>query len=240
MAIVLPKERTKAIRRSPKFMVIFAKPKHGKTTALSLLDNCLIVDMEDGSDHVDGLKIKITNIKDLFGLANQIEEEGKPYKYIALDTATALEEYIIMPYAIKLYQATPVGKNFSGDDLRKLPNGAGYLYIREAFKNVIDRFTQVCDTLILVAHCNEKQIEKEGKEMFELEMDLAGKLKRIISAKADAIALLYRKGFKSYLNFNGGGDAIIEARSEHLANKEFLLVEKTDKGFVHNWNQIFI
>jgi len=116
------------------------------------------------------------------------------------------------------------------------------LYIREAFKNVIDRFAEVCDTLILVAHCAEKQIEKEGKEMFELEMDLAGKLKRIIASKADAIGYLYRKGNQTLLNFNGGGDAIIEARSAHLSNKEFVLLEKdpaTGK-FTHNWNQIFI
>jgi hypothetical protein len=84
-------------------------------------------------------------------------------------------------------------------------------------------------------------IDKDGKELFEMEMDLSGKLKRIIAAKADTIGYLYRKGNQCFLNFNGGGDAIIESRSAHLANKEFMIVEKTDDGkFINNWNQIFI
>jgi len=76
--------------------------------------------------------------------------------------------------------------------------------------------------------------------MFELEMDLSGKLKRVMAAKADAIGYLYRKDNQTFLNFNGGGDTIIEARSPHLTNKEFLLVEKSEKGFTNNWSQIFI
>ena len=59
----------------------------------------------------------------------------------------------------------------------------------------------MCETLILTAHCLEKQIDKEGKEMFELEMDLSGKLKRVMAAKADAIGYLYRKDNQTFLNF---------------------------------------
>lgn len=239
--IKLPTKRTGATRTSPKLFIIFSKPKAGKTTALSLLENNLLIDLEEGSDFVDALKVKINDIGDLLRFAELIEKEGKPYKYITLDTATALEDDLIMPLAIKIYRNTPMGKEYKGDDLRKLPNGAGYLYIREAFKYVIDKFSTLCETVILVAHCNEKQIDKEGKEMYELEMDLTGKLKRIVASKADVIGYLYRKGNQTFINFNGGGDTIIEARSQHLANKEFLLVEKNDKGqFINYWNQIFI
>lgn len=241
MSITLPSRKSGVKRSNPEFMIMFGKPKNGKTTALSLLDNCLIIDLEGGSRYVDALSVEVNDIRELFQVAKQIEEAGKPYKYIALDTATKLEDELIMPLAIRNYKNTPMGKSYDGDDLRKLPNGAGYLYLREAFKQVITRFKDLCDTLILVSHCNEKMIEKEGKEMFELEMDLSGKLKRIIAAQADAIGYLYRKGNQVFLNFNGGGDAIIEARSPHLSNKEFLLTEKNEEGlFKHNWDKIFL
>ena len=61
----LPKKKTKALRKSPKNMVIYGPPKIGKTTALAKLDNCLILDLEDGSDMVDALKIKATNLNEL-------------------------------------------------------------------------------------------------------------------------------------------------------------------------------
>jgi len=47
---VLPTKKVKAEIKSPKNMVIFSKPKVGKTTLLAQLDNCLIIDLEEGSD----------------------------------------------------------------------------------------------------------------------------------------------------------------------------------------------
>ena len=95
---VLPTKKVMADVKSPKNMVIFSKPKIGKTTLLSQLDNCLIIDLEDGSDYVDALKLKAKTVSDIVTIGNMIIEAGKPYKYIALDTITALES-ICVPYA---------------------------------------------------------------------------------------------------------------------------------------------
>lgn len=134
----LPKVKTKSTRKDPKSMVIFSQPKMGKTTALSGLDNCLIIDLEQGSEFVDALKFDVIGEAEkaeklpiiiLKQLINKIKEENKKlgkyvYKFIALDTATALED-IVKPLAVKLYQNTPMGRNFVGDDVTTLPNGAG-------------------------------------------------------------------------------------------------------------------
>lgn len=241
--ITLPTTKREVVRQNPKLLVVFSKPKIGKTTAMSLLEDNLIIEMEErGADFVSGLILNVATAAELLEVAKAISAKGKPYKYITLDTATAMEDNIINDIAVRMYQASPLGKDFKGGDMRKLAMGAGYGYLRDAFTYILDKFTPLCDCLILLAHCNEKQINKDGKEMFEMEMDLAGKLKRTISAKADAIGFLYRKNNQTIINFNGGGDAIIEARSPHLANKEFILVEKDEKTgkFINNWNQIFI
>lgn len=41
---VLPTAPVKAVRQSPKNLIIFAKPKVGKTSLLAQLPNCLILD----------------------------------------------------------------------------------------------------------------------------------------------------------------------------------------------------
>ena len=46
--IVLPKEKVKAKVENPRFLIIFGKPKAGKTTLASKLDNNLIIDLERG------------------------------------------------------------------------------------------------------------------------------------------------------------------------------------------------
>ena len=59
---LLPNEKTKASRINPKKIILFGKPKIGKTTALSQLDNCLILDLEGGTSYVDALKIDILEL----------------------------------------------------------------------------------------------------------------------------------------------------------------------------------
>lgn len=46
MAIVLPTSKIQPTETEPRVLVIFSKPKSGKSTALSLLDNNLILDTE--------------------------------------------------------------------------------------------------------------------------------------------------------------------------------------------------
>ena len=137
MSIVLPTSKISAERVNPKRIVIYSKPKTGKTTAYAGLENNLILDLENGADYVEALKIKISNLQELLDTGKAIKEAGCPYKYVTVDTVTALED-MIMPLAIKIYKKTPMGKNFDGDTLTTLANGAGYLYIRQEFFQVLD------------------------------------------------------------------------------------------------------
>ena len=151
----LPKTKVKASRKSPKNMIIYGPPKIGKTTVLSQLENCLIIDLEDGSDMVDALKIKANNLVDLQKIGTEIIKAGKPYKYIAIDTISKLEEWC-EDEAKKIYMLTPMGKNFEtknpGMSVLSLPNGGGYLYFRMAYKKWIDKLNQLADHVILFGH----------------------------------------------------------------------------------------
>ena len=128
---VLPTNKIKSVTQNPKNMIIFSKPKVGKTTLLAHLDDCLILDLENGSDYVDAIKLKANSITDIVKIGTLILAQGKPYKYIAVDTITALEEMCI-PYAEELYSKTPMGKNWFTEGkvkygmITNMPNGAGY------------------------------------------------------------------------------------------------------------------
>jgi len=244
----LPKVPSKPITKNPQFMIIFSKPKAGKTTAFSMLENNLIIDLEEGSDFVGGLKIKANCTADLREIRKKLLDEksnGFTYDYITIDTATALED-IVNDFAIELYRNTPMGKNYGSkpgeNDIKKLPNGAGYMYVREAFLKVVEGFKPLAaKCLILSGHVADKLINKNGEETSEMSLDLSGKLGRIVYSRADAVGFLYRQDNKCLLNFDGGGDAIIEARSEHLAGKEILLTEKMPDGKIKsNWDKVFI
>ena len=60
-----------------------------------------------------------------------------------------------LDYARILYLQTPIGKAYKGDDIRPLPNGSGYMYLRQAVRKVIDMFRELCDNFILIGHTKD-------------------------------------------------------------------------------------
>lgn len=242
--MILPTVKNKPTEENPKFLILFGKPKSGKTTAVAGLEDALIIDLENGSDYVECMRVKANNFEELKLVKQAVIEAniakgGFAYKYGIIDTATKLED-LILDLALQLYNATPMGKGYKGD-IRMLPNGGGYLYIREAFKAVIEGFKPLFQYLILLGHTKDKMINKQGKELSENSLDLSGKLERIVAADADALGYLYRSKNKTIINFNGGEDFLVEARPAHLRGKEIVIAESDEQGNVKTfWERIFI
>lgn len=219
--------------------------KSGKTTLLSNLDQCLIIDLEGGSEFLEALSIQARSVADLGEIAQAIKAKiaelgKKPYKRIAIDNATRLEE-ICLPYAATLYRQLPTAKKWEGTDVRTLPNGAGYLYLRESVKKVINMFKELCDQFILIGHTKDKIINKEGEELTEMAIDLVGKLGDIVCGEADAVGYVYRKKNQTIISFEGGDNSIIEARAKHLRGKKIVIAESNDDNDVTvDWDKIYL
>ena len=229
----LPKKKVKASRKSPKNMIIYGAPKIGKTTVLAQLDDCLIIDLEQGSDMLDALKVQVNSLKELGEIGKEIYQEGKPYKYVAIDTISKLEEWC-EEEGKQIYLKTPMGKNFEqknpGMSILSLPNGAGYLYLRMAYKKWIDRLNTLADHVILVGHLKDKMLEKKGKEVAVKDLDLTGKIKQITCANADAVGYIFREGEETMVSFDSLDDIVAGSRCEHLKGKTMPL----------EWSKIFI
>lgn len=265
--IELPTERSVVTNYNPKLMVLFGKPKAGKSTVVAALDNNLIIDLEDGYRSLSVMKVQARSAADLFEIKDAILKKGKelkkaPYRYITIDNATRLEE-MSLKYAAQLYRDTPMGSSWGilkdkdsmpiidpktgkyipdpEADVRQLPNGGGYLYLRIAIKNLINLFKPLCETLILVCHVKDRQIKVNGEEVSELSIDLAGKSGDIICGEADAVGLIYREGNKTYISFEGGENTVKEARPPHLRGKKFVVAESDENNKIKvDLSRVFI
>lgn len=257
--IVLPTERKKAENYNPSLLVLFGKPKSGKSTLMAALDSNLIIDLENGYRALSVMDIQVRSAEELFQAKALIEAKMKkegafPYRFITIDNATRLEE-MSLPYAAHLYRNTAMGQGwgkvkdpktgkFEIDpkaDVRLLPNGAGYLYLRQAIRKMIDMFKPLCETLILVAHVKDKQIKKDGEEMSEMSVDLAGKLGDIICGEADAIGYIYREKNNTLISFEGGDNTIREARPLHLRGKKFVVATSDEDNHIKvDMSKIFV
>lgn len=251
--IILPTEKVKAETQNPQRLAIFAKPKTGKTTSLSLLDDCLILDLENGTKSVDALKVNINSIEELEQVCQAIYKDEKKYKYLAIDTISKLEEWCEWE-ATENYMKSTIGKKFNRDEqgnllprkqwdsVLTLPQGGGYYYTRLAFKRWLNIFDKLAPHIILVAHIKDKFINEMGREINVNAIDLTGKLAGIVSASCDSIGYLFvdRKTSNLMITFDSkfieGG-----SRQEHLKGQTFPLLEMEDNKIVkNNWNKIYI
>lgn len=265
--IELPTERSVVTNYNPKLLILMGRPKQGKSSFVAAIDNNLIIDLEDGYRALSVMKVQARTAKDMQEIRNAIIAKGKelhkaPYKYITIDNATRLEEMSVT-LAAELYRATPMGSNWGyvvdqkgmvvkdpktgklmidpKADVRQLANGAGWLYMRKAIRQLIDMFKPLCETLILVCHVKDKQIRKNGEEMSEMAVDLAGKTGDIICGEADAVGYLYRDSNKTFISFEGGDNTIREARPLHLRGKKIQVAESNDNNeVVFDTSKIFI
>ena len=83
----LPTKVIKSTTVNPSLLTVFGQSKVGKTTMLSKLNNCLIIDTEKGTKYVDALKVQVNNSAELKNMVKALKgDEGTVYDYLALDT----------------------------------------------------------------------------------------------------------------------------------------------------------
>ena len=127
-----------------------------------------------------------------------------------------------------------MGKNFDKDNkglsVLTLPNGAGYNYLRQAFKSGSVTCQQTSDHVIFVGHLKDKYLTKNGKEVKANDLSLTGKLREIACANSDAIGYVYRGEGTTKISFDSTNDDTAGSRCEHLRGMDGEL----------DWSKIFI
>lgn len=186
-------------------------------------------------------------------LANKIKkanaEYGKPiYKFITLDTLTVLDDLAEI-LAHRNFKASPIGQSEESKKytniVREMGYGYGQKWHREAFDQLLAQWLdlpEIC--LICTAHARDKFVRENSTEIGIKEVDLTGKLRDIMTRRADGTGLLYRKPKtnENHLSFElKGGEAQVGVRQAYLDGKDFLISTRDpDTGIVTvNWDEIF-
>lgn len=199
--IILPvKPREPEINASS--IILFGKEKCGKTTALSLLPNCLIIDTEKGTRKSKSLAIEVPEdlgpvgkMQWLEKLADKLIAEGKPYDYVALDTFTEINEWAEWSGTYR-YMNSIQGKKFnrvkdkngnpipggaflSPDDpdyesVHTVGEGFGYRWSREDTVRMFNKYLNVSKKCtIFVCHVKDKFVGQKDNTDIVLTKQLA-------------------------------------------------------------------
>ena len=240
--------------------ILYGLPKCGKTTLLSRLPNCLIIDTENGTNKIAAIVKKapekgpVSRVKWLEDFADYLIAKGKPYDYVAIDTLSEVDDWTEWSGTYK-YMHSIQGKSFNRvndekdgvmlkpDDkdyqsVHDIPQGYGYKWSRKDMLRIVEKYMKVAKKCVFfVCHVMEKfsgdgdsRIGRVKEEVAPKQLALTGKVKDILPRKVDAIGYVYNDEGVIKINFTGSEERVGGNRCQHL------------QGYndVADWSKIFI
>ena len=225
----LPTKKLPPKRKSPRVLCLFGPTKMGKTEMLSELNDCLIVDAEEGTAYLESMRVEANSLKDLEQVLKLLKDREERYKYIALDTIDCMVEWF-EKYSLLVHNKNNPSKK--ADSIGSIPFGAGFHDVRVRTMSYIKRFKAFTDNLIIIGHVKKSILPNDlGEEVQTKALDLPGKLKNILMADCDAIGLVTRNSDNELIvSFKGSGETEAGSRCKHLA----------DSVINFEWDKIYI
>ncbi len=139
-----------------KYILIYGKPKSGKTTLASRFPKNLLVAFEKGYNAIDGIKaVDINKWTDFKMVLRQLEkpEAREMYDTITIDTTTIAyemcEQFICAQNGVQ--------------SVAEIPWGGGYSATKKEFERCLRKITMLGYGLVLISH-SEMRKEKNGDD----------------------------------------------------------------------------
>ena len=210
--MTLKKVKRKVVSTNPSTLLLYGAPKVGKTTMLSVLDDCLIIDTEKGGRMIEGYIQEVNSREELINTLIEIKEsKDVSYKYIAIDTIDKVAEWA----------ERQVCKEEGVAAIGDLAFGKGYGMVREKVSRTLSAFKEVAEHLIIIGHRKVAYAVTEGNPIVIPEsIDLTGKLKNVIMAGCDAIGYVYRNEDELMVSFKANDAIEAGSRCPHLKGRE--------------------
>lgn len=145
-----------------KYVLLYGKPKSGKTTAATRFPKSLLCAFEKGYNALGGVKpVDINKWADMKLVLRQLDSAAakEAYETIIIDTVSiawdACEQYICAQNGVQ--------------KIADIPWGGGYTACKKEFESCLRKITQMGYGLVLIAH-NSTRIEKTADGSSDVEI----------------------------------------------------------------------
>ena len=158
-------------------VLLYGKPKLGKTTWCSQAEGALFLATEPGLNHLDVYQVPITSWQQLLDAATEIAQGGHAYKTLILDTVDNAyrfcHEHVCAKNGIKHPSDLPYGK--------------GHALVNNEFHRVITKLASLPYGLFMTSHAQEREIEGRGGTYTKVTPTLPDAVRKILLGFVDII-----------------------------------------------------
>lgn len=259
---IIPSAPLAASVTEPRSLLIYSDFKVGKSqlaSDLTMRAKALWLDYEDGSEGLPGVKInvmkkvneinatrpennKLKRIDFLFQLWRELAAESPPrFDVIVHDKLDNLEEWATK-WATAYYKNTVIGRNFTGDNVLELPEGGGYMFLRDKFLELWNAMIAAAPRSIFFTSLRMKYVGKADTMVESKDLDLCGKVRKIVAGFTDAPSYMWRDSQSAnWLSFKTSEKGTFcGCRIPYLEGREIKISEKLADGKVKvNWHLIY-
>lgn len=255
---IIPSAPVAASISEPRSLLIYSDFKVGKSqlaSDLSMRCKALWLDFEDGSEGLPGMKInviqkvnelrktnpKLKRIDFLLQLWRELAACNPPrFDVIIHDKLDNLEEWATF-WATEYYKNTIIGRNFTGNNVLELPEGGGYMFLRDKFVELWNAMMSAAPRSILFTSLRMKYVGKESTLVESKDLDLTGKVRKIAAGYTDAPAYMWREGNANWLSFQTAEKGTFcGCRIPSLEGRRIKISERLPDGTVKcYWEQIY-
>lgn len=171
---------------SGKYILLYSKPKVGKTSFAAQLDKNLILATELGTNGLDNLSVvPIMKWVDVKNVLKQLRDPRarEMYDTVTFDTisiaADLVEKFICQREGV--------------DSIRDVPYGQGWKMVAKELQETLREITMLGFGLILICHSKEKAsnyTDEDGNPISSVEPDLSKNVYTVANAICDLIAYI--------------------------------------------------
>jgi hypothetical protein len=158
---------TRGVRQTAKRVNAYGVEGIGKSTLASQFPNAVVLDTEDGTNHLDVARVSVSSWMDLEGALHELIRDNQGFKTVVIDSIDWAERLLIDHLLKKANKRSIEDFGF----------GKGYTMVAES----VGRLLAVCDSLIdqgvnvvMVGHSTVKRVSPpdmdEGYDRYELKL----------------------------------------------------------------------
>jgi len=161
-------------------ILVYGRPKIGKSTLCSKFEKALFLATEPGLSQLEVFKVNVTSWKIFMDTCKEIAQGKHDFKTIIIDTIDNL---------IPLLQ-TFVEEQSEVDYIGDIPHGKGWFLATQELKRVLTKLAMLPYGLVLVSHSKQEEIETKTKKYNRFTIDLSGKNQNAVLNLMDIILFM--------------------------------------------------
>jgi len=161
-------------------MLVYGRPKIGKSTLCSNIDKALFIATEPGLNHLEVYKQNVTNWEQVCSVVGDIINQEHDFSTIIIDTV----DNMVMFCSQWVCKANNI--DYPGD----MPHGKGWSMVTAELKRVLTALSQQPYGLIMIGHSKVEEVETKTKKYSRVELNIGGKNSNIIKDLADIILFM--------------------------------------------------